>query len=142
MNQESQKTSFRLSCDTVHGASGCSATDRAQTVNILGGILNKYQEGSSIWSADRKSEASDLVRPGHTIPITADPNGLQSRQGHTEAGVELMRIADINPPVAIDMEILAPDGDMANANYIRTFADKEGIKVISIPQLQAFNQST
>lgn len=141
LNQESQKTRFRLSCDTRHGSSGCSTTDRAQTVNILGGVLSKYQADSAIWGTERESKASDLVRPGHTIPITADPKGLQAREGHTEAAVELMRVANITPPVAIDMEILAPDGDMANSDYIRVFADKEGIRVISIPQLQAFIQS-
>ncbi|WP_083704914.1 3,4-dihydroxy-2-butanone-4-phosphate synthase [Motiliproteus sp. MSK22-1] len=138
INQESQKTSFRLSCDTVHGSSGCSATDRAQTVNILGGVLRQYNSERTEWIEVRSSDAEDLVRPGHAIPISANPKGLQARQGHTEAAVELLRLAEMEPPVAVDMEILAPDGDMANSEYIRAFADKKGLKVISIPQLLDF----
>ena len=141
-NAESRKTNFRLTCDTRYGKSGCSALERAQTVNILGGRLNpssdpifRYLSASDKTGIERISEPGDLVRPGHVVPIVANPNGLYARQGHTEGAVELMKLADINHPAAIDMEILHPDGSMAKADYIRQLADRLQVKVISIGQI-------
>lgn len=142
-NSESRKTNFRLTCDTRHGKSGCSAIERAQTVNILGGKFNPYphttftyQSASDSAGIVRESKPEDLVRPGHVVPIVANPQGLHARQGHTEGAVELMKLAGIDPPVAIDMEILHPDeGHMAKAEHIRQLADAQGLKVISIGQI-------
>ena len=138
-NHESRKTNFRLTCDTRYGKSGCSAVERAQTVNILGGRFAPYN--SDIFSyadpdrTERVSQPTDLVRPGHIIPIAANPQGLYARQGHTETGVELMKLAGITPSVAIDMEILHPDGTMAKAGYIRELADEKGYRVITVRQV-------
>src|SRR3989338_770757 len=142
LNSESRKTNFSLTCDTRYGKSGCSAIERAQTVNILGGHLNPYsdptftyQSSSDLARVVRYSEPGDLVRPGHVVPIVANPEGLYARQGHTEGAVELMKLAGITQPVAIDMEILNPQGYMAKAVYIRELADAQQIKVISIGQI-------
>tara|TARA_Y100001935_G_C17299846_1_gene508486 strand:- start:398 stop:1111 length:714 start_codon:yes stop_codon:yes gene_type:complete len=138
-NYESSKTNFRLTCDTAYGHSGCSAHERAQTANILGGIFKKYDgrfHYNDQESNERKSTPKDLVRPGHIVPIVANPKGLHARQGHTESGVELMRMAGIDPPVAVDMEILAPDGSMGSVNYIyNEIAKPNDIKVISVGKI-------
>lgn len=141
-NLESRKTNFRLTCDTRYGKSGCSAIERAQTVNILGGSMNPYNNPTFKYTSElnlagriRDSKPEDLVRPGHVVPIVANPRGLYARQGHTEGAVELMKLAGITPPVAIDMEILHPEGYMAKASYIRQLADTHNIKVISIGQI-------
>ena len=134
LNAESQKTGFRLTCDSVYSSSGCSAADRAQTVGILGGALRRYDASGEI-REERSSTREDLVRPGHVIPISGHRGGLAARQGHTEAGIELLRLAGFDPPVAVDMEMLHPDGSMASAGTIRSFADRMGLKLISVPQL-------
>jgi 3,4-dihydroxy 2-butanone 4-phosphate synthase/GTP cyclohydrolase II len=121
-NQEFNKTNFCISCDTKYGKSGCSAHERSETVNILSGYFN-----------DGLSKADDLVRPGHIIPIVAQ--GLDKRQGHTDGAVELMKRAGIEPAVAVDMEILAPDGSMAREEYLKEFAKKHNLKMIEIKQL-------
>jgi len=138
-NQESSKTNFRLTCDTTYGHSGCSAHERAQTANILGGTFKKY-EGRFHYKNqelnERDSTPDDLVRPGHVVPIVANPNGLAERQGHTESGIELMKLAGIDPPVAVDMEILAQDGSMGTVEYIyHEIAKPNDIKVISVGQI-------
>ena len=141
-NFESRKTNFRVSCDTRYGRSGCSAAERAQTANILGGRFNPYASSTFAYTSEndlagvvRQSQFDDLVRPGHVIPIVANTQGLYARQGHTEGSVELMKLAGIDPPVSIDMEILNPNGEMAKSTYIRALADPEGIKVVSIGQI-------
>lgn len=141
-NSESRKTNFRLTCDTRYGKSGCSAIERAQTVNILGGSLNPYshpiftyQSASDLDGIVRNSEPEDLVRPGHVVPIVANPRGLYTRQGHTEGAVELMKLANLTPPVSIDMEILDSEGYMAKAEYIRQLADSIQMRVISVGQI-------
>ncbi|MEK6969038.1 MAG: 3,4-dihydroxy-2-butanone-4-phosphate synthase [Nanoarchaeota archaeon] len=142
-NEESSRTNFRLTADTRYGKSGCSAAERAQTANILGGRFVpyeckpalRYSSENDLKGVVRSSTSQDLVRPGHVVPIVANPGGLYARQGHTESGVGLMELANISPPVAVDMEILNPDGTMAKPKYIRRLADKHNIKVISIGQL-------
>ena len=147
-NQESSQTNFRLTTDTLYGHSGCSAAERAQTANILGGRFVPYQTGengrpfdySRLVSGELEERAStpeDLVRPGHLVPIAGNPQGLYARQGHTESGIELMKLAGINPPVVVDMEILHPDDPykMASPAQLRGLADQYDLKVISISQI-------
>jgi len=141
-NQESSRTNFRLTVDTYFGHSGCSAAERAQTANILGGTFIPYKTGSNNRpfhykegdTTERESVKEDLVRPGHVVPIVGNPGGLNKRQGHTETGIELMKLAGINPPVAVDMEILDPDDPykMASPQYMRSIADENDLKLISI----------
>mgnify|MGYP005628842881 CR=1 FL=1 len=145
-NQESSRTNFRLTCDSKYGHSGCSAAERAQAANILGGRFVPYATRANNRPFDytslgqiveRASTPDDLVRPGHLVPIAGNPKGLYARQGHTESGIELMKLAGIDPPVAIDMEILDPTGpyDMGSPTYLRQLADSKDLKVVSIPLL-------
>lgn len=141
-NLESSRTNFRLTVDTVFGHSGCSASERAQTANILGGTLRVYETESNnrpfdykgVNLSDRPSKKEDLVRPGHVVPIVGHPEGLSKRQGHTETGIELMKLAKIDPPVAVDMEVLDPDNayKMGSPEFLRSLADKHDLKLISI----------
>ncbi len=134
-NTESQGTRFHLTCDAAAGTSGCSTADRALAVNILGGVVPAARAGNVAASDPRPAHPRDLVRPGHVVPISAHPEGLKARQGHTEAGVELARLAGFQPASMVDMEILAADGSMARPRYILELAHRFDIKVISIPQL-------
>ncbi|MCP5372960.1 MAG: 3,4-dihydroxy-2-butanone-4-phosphate synthase [Hyphomicrobiales bacterium] len=134
-NAESQKTCFRLTCDTAFGTTGCSAAERAQTVNILGGVIRHHSSDPNVRAVERASNPMDLVRPGHVVPITAHPKGLAARNGHTEASCELMRLAGIRPAVAVDMQILSADGRVADAFELREFANRFDLKLISVPQL-------
>ena len=153
-NQESSRTNFRLTLDSKYAHSGCSAAERAQGANILGGKFIPYQsinetnkrpfDYSSLDEViERPSTIDDFVKPGHLVPIAANPKGLYVRQGHTESGVELMKLAGIDPPVAIDMEILAPFNPsdplnaykMASPKQIRELANNYELKVISVPLL-------
>jgi len=80
---EKTKVQFTISCDSKNVSSfGISAKDRTETIKVL---------------ADPKSQAEDLVRPGHVFPLLARDKGLLERRGHTEAGVDLMRIAKLSP---------------------------------------------
>jgi 3,4-dihydroxy 2-butanone 4-phosphate synthase / GTP cyclohydrolase II len=115
-------TQFRVSVDARGSVSGSSAFERAQTVNLLG---------------SGHAGAQDLIRPGHVVPIAAHTGGLASRMGHTEAGVELMRLAGIDPPVAVDLEIMATDGHMAREQELDELADTHGLPIVSIDQLAA-----
>ncbi|MCG3175916.1 MAG: Riboflavin biosynthesis protein RibBA [Candidatus Omnitrophica bacterium] len=119
-NESFNHTKFRVSVDGKDNVSGSSAYDRAQTVNLLG---------------DPAAKPSDFVRPGHVVPIEANPKGLLGRKGHTESGVELMRLAGIDPPVAVDLEILDEDGTMAHEDRLFALAKKFKLKIISVDDL-------
>lgn len=135
-NRESQKTKFRVTCDTQHGSSGCSVVDRAQTVNLLGGVLKSYEGPLDEGTLVRELvEVDDLVRPGHVQPITSDPEGLAGRQGHTDSGVALMKAAGISPPVAVDMELLHPEGTMLTDDHLSAFIKTHNLTLISNQQV-------
>jgi len=125
-NSSFNNTKFRMSVDGKNNVSGSSAYDRAETVNLLG---------------NPKAKSEDFVRPGHVIPIEANPKGLLGRKGHTEAGVELIKLAGINPPVAVDLEILDDDGQMAHEEKLFEIAEKFDLKIISIDNLLEFIKS-
>lgn len=120
VNHSFNGTKFRVSVDGANNVSGSSAFDRAQTVNLLGDSVSKH---------------SDFVRPGHVVPIEASQKGLMGRKGHTEAGVELVKLAGINPPVAVDLEILAEDGRMAHEEELFSLAKKYSLKIITVDDL-------
>ncbi|MBI4043116.1 MAG: 3,4-dihydroxy-2-butanone-4-phosphate synthase [Deltaproteobacteria bacterium] len=119
-NTSFNQTKFLLSVDAKNNVSGSSAFDRAMTVNLLG---------------DSNAKPSDFVRPGHVVPIEADPKGFSARKGHTESGVELMKLAGIEPPVAIDLEILDEDGTMAHEERLFALAKEFNLKIISVDDL-------
>ncbi|PJE95097.1 bifunctional 3,4-dihydroxy-2-butanone-4-phosphate synthase/GTP cyclohydrolase II [Streptomyces carminius] len=127
-NTESMGTAFTVSVDAsgAHGVTtGISAADRATTIRLL---------------ADPAATADDFVRPGHVFPLRARPGGVLERPGHTEAGVDLARLAGLRPAAAI-VEIAAEDGTMLRLPELVPFARKHGLSIISIEDLAAYRRS-
>lgn len=127
-NTESMRTAFTVSVDAgaAHGVTtGISAADRATTIRLL---------------AEPASVAGDFVRPGHVFPLRARPGGVLVRPGHTEAGVDLARLAGLRPAAAI-VEIAREDGTMARLPELVPFARKHGLAIISIEDLIAYRRS-
>jgi 3,4-dihydroxy 2-butanone 4-phosphate synthase/GTP cyclohydrolase II len=127
-NTESMKTAFTVSVDAsaAHGVStGISAADRATTLRLLAG---------------GDAEPSDFVRPGHVFPLRAKAGGVLTRNGHTEAAVDLARLAGLRPAGAI-VEIAGEDGRMLRLPELIPFARKHGLTIISIEDLIAYRQA-
>ncbi|WP_079042462.1 bifunctional 3,4-dihydroxy-2-butanone-4-phosphate synthase/GTP cyclohydrolase II, partial [Streptomyces albus] len=127
-NTESMGTAFTVSVDATgaHGVTtGISAADRAATIRLL---------------ADAEATADDFVRPGHAFPLRARPGGVLARAGHTEAGVDLARLAGLRPAAAI-VEIAGEDGAMLRLPELVPFARKHGLRIISIEDLIAYRRS-
>ncbi|MFH0516882.1 3,4-dihydroxy-2-butanone-4-phosphate synthase [Streptomyces sp. M41] len=123
-NTESMKTAFTVSVDAsaAHGVTtGISASDRATTLRLL---------------ADGGAEPADFVRPGHIFPLRARSGGVLVRNGHTEAAVDLARLAGLRPAGAI-VEIAGEDGEMLRLPELIPFARKHGLTIISIEDLIA-----
>lgn len=119
-NEEATKCAFTLSVDAKNGTTtGISATERAQTINVL---------------ANPNTKASDLARPGHIFPLMAAEGGLQERAGHTEAALELCRLAG-KKPVAVVCEILNVDGSVATLAQLQEFSSKHAIRLLTIKEL-------
>ncbi|MEU7562842.1 bifunctional 3,4-dihydroxy-2-butanone-4-phosphate synthase/GTP cyclohydrolase II [Streptomyces eurythermus] len=128
-NTESMKTAFTVSVDAtaVHGVStGISAADRATTLRLL---------------ASGTAEHTDFVRPGHVFPLRARAGGVLARNGHTEAAVDLARLAGLRPAGAI-VEIAGEDGRMLRLPELIPFARKHGLTIISIEDLVAYRRSS
>ena len=120
-------TPFTITIDKLEGCTtGVSASDRAATIRAL---------------ADPKTKPSDFGRPGHINPLYAQDAGVLRRAGHTEACLDLARLAGLYPAAAL-MEIMSGDGTMARLPELREFADKYGIKLISIADLIAYRIRT
>ncbi len=119
-NQAPYGTAFTASVDARIGVStGVSAHDRARTIRIL---------------ADPASFPGDLVMPGHIYPLRAREGGVLVRAGHTEASLDLCRLAALQP-AAVLCELMNPDGSMMRLPQIKRFANRHHIKVITINQL-------
>jgi 3,4-dihydroxy 2-butanone 4-phosphate synthase/GTP cyclohydrolase II len=119
-NTESQGTNFTVAVDAADGIStGISAADRSRTVEILANPL---------------SEPQDLVRPGHILPLQAMQGGVLRRAGHTEAAVDLARLAGLQPAGVI-CEILNEDGTMARLPQLSDFAETHQLKMGTIESL-------
>ncbi|WP_415948489.1 bifunctional 3,4-dihydroxy-2-butanone-4-phosphate synthase/GTP cyclohydrolase II [Streptomyces sp. KLOTTS4A1] len=128
-NTESMKTAFTVSVDAsgAHGVTtGISAWDRATTLRLL---------------ASGTTEADDFVRPGHIFPLRAREGGVLVRGGHTEAAVDLARLAGLRPAGAI-VEIAGEDGAMLRLPDLVPFARKHGLTIISIEDLIAYRRSS
>jgi len=126
-NTERMQTAFTVSVDAREGVTtGISAADRAHTIQLL---------------ADADTSPYDLVRPGHVFPLRAKPGGVLRRPGHTEAAVDLARLAGFKPAGVI-CEIVKEDGTMARLPELREFADTHGLALISIADLIAFRRRT
>ncbi len=126
-NTERMQTAFTVSVDAREGiTTGISAADRARTIALL---------------ADPATTSYDLVRPGHVFPLRAKPGGVLRRPGHTEAAVDLARLAGLRPAGVI-CEIVQEDGTMARLPELRVFARTHGLALISIADLIAYRRRT
>ena len=118
-------TAFTVSVDAVGTTTGISAFERSFTLKKL---------------ADPSSEAKDFVRPGHIFPLQARRGGVLKRAGHTEAAVDLLTLAGLEP-VGVICEILNEDGSMARLPELLKFAEKHKLKIISVTQLIEYRRS-
>ena len=126
-NREAHRTQFTTSIDAASGVTtGISAADRAATV---------------LAAVGRDARPSDLVQPGHIFPLMAEPGGVLTRAGHTEAGCDLSRLAGLEP-AAVLVEILNEDGSMARRAELETFALEHGLKLGTIADLIRYRIST
>lgn len=120
-------TPFTVTVDLLEGCTtGVSMHDRAMTIRAL---------------ANPNLKPSDLGRPGHVNPLRANDKGVLARAGHTEASVDLARLAGLYPAAAL-IEIINPDGTMARLPQLRKVADKFGFPLISIKDLIAYRLKT
>ncbi|MCB9091009.1 MAG: 3,4-dihydroxy-2-butanone-4-phosphate synthase [Halobacteriovoraceae bacterium] len=119
-NDSKHQTAFTVSIDAAFDIStGISAYDRAYTLKLL---------------ADPEARPEHFVRPGHIFPLIAQPDGVLEREGHTEASVDLMKLAGLRP-VAIICEIMNDEGEMARGQELVDLAEKFDIKTISIDEI-------
>jgi 3,4-dihydroxy 2-butanone 4-phosphate synthase / GTP cyclohydrolase II len=119
-NTEVQRTAFTISVDAVHGTTtGISAADRATTVHTL---------------IDPATRPEDLARPGHIFPLRYRSGGVLKRAGHTEAAVDLARLAGCRP-AGVLAEVVNDDGTMARLPELERFSEKHGLQLISIADL-------
>jgi len=122
VNQDKHGTAYTVTVDAKNGVgTGISASDRATTMRLL---------------ADPSSIAEDFTKPGHVVPLRAKDGGVLRRPGHTEAAVDLARLAGLQPAGAI-CEIVSQkdEGAMAQTDELRIFADEHGLALISIADL-------
>jgi len=122
-NSSSHQTAFTVSVDAREGTStGISAQDRSRTARVL---------------INPQSLPEDLLRPGHLFPLIAHPGGLLSRQGHTEAAVELARLAGLEASGLI-CEILKEDGSMARSKDLEKLAERWNLGLLGVEALKAY----
>ena len=124
-NTDAKGTAFTVSVDYRHGTTtGISAADRAATIRAL---------------ADPETTAADLTRPGHIFPLRYEEGGVLKRAGHTEAAIDLARLAGKAPAGAL-CEVVNDDGTMARLPQLETFAARHGLLLISIADLIAYRR--
>ncbi|MHB1587217.1 MAG: bifunctional 3,4-dihydroxy-2-butanone-4-phosphate synthase/GTP cyclohydrolase II [Acidiferrobacteraceae bacterium] len=126
-NLTPRATRFTVSIEAARGVTtGISASDRATTIRA---------------AVQPDAKPSDLVQPGHVFPLTAQRGGVLARAGHTEAGVDLARLAGFSP-AAVICEILKDDGSMARLPELEVFARAHGLKIGTIADLIAYRLAT
>lgn len=126
-NDEKLRTAFTVTVDAKHGTTtGVSANDRATTMLAL---------------ASKDSKPDDFNRPGHIFPLRYREGGVLKRAGHTEASVDLVVLAGLDP-VAVLCEVVDDDGSMARLPKLRQFAERENLKIISIADLIRYRRKT
>lgn len=119
-NQDSLRTQYTVSVDAASGVTtGISAADRARTLQVL---------------ADVESTPESLIRPGHVLPLRAHQGGVLARQGHTEATVDLLKLAGLTP-VGVIAEMVSEDGTMTRLPELKEIGKREGLPVITIEQI-------
>ncbi|MEC3953396.1 bifunctional 3,4-dihydroxy-2-butanone-4-phosphate synthase/GTP cyclohydrolase II [Nocardia sp. CDC153] len=127
VNQDKHGTAYTVAVDAREGiTTGISAADRATTMRVL---------------ADPNAKSDDLTRPGHVVPLRAKDGGVLRRPGHTEAAVDLARMAGLSPAGVI-CEIVSQknEGDMARTDELRVFADEHDLALISIADMIAWRR--
>lgn len=126
-NQSTFQTAFGVSIGSAQGiTTGISAYDRAHTIRV---------------AANLASSASDIVRPGHIFPLKAANGGVLKRKGQTEASVDMMKIAGLNP-AAVLCEIMNADGTMARENDLKIFSKQYQLTVISVQEILEYRLQT
>jgi 3,4-dihydroxy 2-butanone 4-phosphate synthase/GTP cyclohydrolase II len=127
VNEDRKGTAYAVSVDARDVEStGISAADRARTIKVL---------------SDSATEPWELTRPGHVMPLRAVPGGVLRRAGHTEAAVDLARLAGVSGSGAL-CELVNDDGTMMRAGDCRAFADEHGLVMISIADLISYRRRT
>jgi 3,4-dihydroxy 2-butanone 4-phosphate synthase / GTP cyclohydrolase II len=124
-NRESMKTAFTVSVDAAPRfgvTTGISPSDRATTIEVL---------------INPRSKKDDLAAPGHVFPLRVKDGGVLKRAGHTEAAVDLARLAGLYP-AAVICEIINTDGSMARTNQLLAFAKQHGLKIVTIAALISY----
>ncbi|NKK67855.1 3,4-dihydroxy-2-butanone-4-phosphate synthase [Rhizobium leguminosarum] len=122
-NTESHKTAFTVSVDYLKGTStGISAADRAATVRAL---------------VDDRAKPAEFARPGHIFPLRANPRGVLGRPGHTEAAVDLARLAG-RIPAGVICEVANDDGTMSRLPELTLFAERHNLPLVTIEDLVAY----
>lgn len=122
-NSESQRTAFTVSVDFRHGTStGISARDRSAAIRAL---------------AQPRYGATSFLRPGHVFPLRARRGGVLERRGHTEAAVDLARLAGFEPAGAL-CELVDDNGEMLRGRELEAFAERHGIPLLHIANLVAY----
>ncbi len=117
VNTEQYRTAFTVSVDATEGTtSGVSAFDRCRTLEVL---------------CDPHARPADLRRPGHLFPLEANPKGLRGRRGHTEASIDLLKIAGLRPIAAI-CELLSEDGRIMDRESALQFQREHGFPLIDV----------
>jgi 3,4-dihydroxy 2-butanone 4-phosphate synthase/GTP cyclohydrolase II len=125
-NEDTRTTAYTISVDAAEGVTtGISASDRARTAQVL---------------ANPASKAHDLIRPGHVLPLRAVDGGVVQRAGHTEAAVDLMRLAGLQP-VAIIAEVVAEDGNMMRMPGLTELAAAENMPLTTVAALVEYLES-
>lgn len=124
-NSDPKETAFTVSVDSVGTTTGISASERAFTIQQL---------------MNESASANDFTRPGHIFPLIAKAGGVLKRAGHTEAAVDLAKLAGLKPAGVI-CEIMKEDGTMARVPDLIPFAKKHGLKLITIADLIAYRKT-
>ena len=121
-NTDNHETAFTVSIDHVSTETGISAFERAKTIRAL---------------ADNNTKPSDFRRPGHVFPLIAKDEGVLVREGHTEATIDLMKIANLKE-IGLCCEIMADDGHMLKGKAVVDLAEKFGMKMTSVAEIKKY----
>ncbi len=125
-NRETFKTDFQVSVDAARGiTTGISAADRAEAIRIMAGPT---------------AVPEDLVQPGHVFPLRARPGGVLQRAGHTEAAVDLVKLAGCRP-IGVICEIMSDDGSMARLPELLTFARQHRLRICTMADLIEYRRT-
>ena len=125
INEDKKSTAFSVSVDAAIGiTTGISAEDRCRTIKVL---------------ADRNSKSTDVSKPGHIFPLRAAQGGVWRRAGHTEAGIDLAKLAGLNP-IAVIAELVEDDGSIRKYESSYRFARENNLKFISIADIISYRR--